>query len=67
MVHRDLPAEELTAVLVGAGLPEPYAAVLADSDLGLARGELRTESGDLSRLIGRPTTTVAEAIRAALA
>ena len=67
VVHRDLPAEELTAVLVGAGLPEPYAAVLADSDLGLVRGELRTESGDLSRLIGRPTTTVAEAIRAALA
>ncbi len=67
VVYRDLPAEELVTVLVGAGLPEAYAGVLADSDLGLARGELRTDSGDLSRLIGRPTTTVAEAIRAALA
>ena len=49
-----------------AGLPERYAAILADSDLGLARGDLLTESGDLSRLIGRPTTTPAEAIRVAL-
>jgi NAD(P)H dehydrogenase (quinone) len=67
VVYRDLPAQELTAVLVGAGLPEAYAAVLADSDLGLARGELLADSGDLSRLTGRPTTTPAEAIRAALA
>lgn len=67
VVYRDLPADELTAVLVGAGLPEPYAAILADSDEGLARGELRTETGDLSRLIGRPTQPLGDAIRAALA
>jgi NAD(P)H dehydrogenase (quinone) len=67
VAYRDLPAAEYTAVLVGAGLPQPYAEILADSDLGLARGELLADSGDLSRLIGRPTTTPAEAIRAALA
>ncbi|SEB47029.1 NAD(P)H dehydrogenase (quinone) [Nocardioides exalbidus] len=67
VVYRDLPAPDYTAVLVGAGLPEPYAAVLADSDLGIARGELRTDSGDLSRLIGRPTTSLADAVGAALA
>ena len=67
VAYRDLPAAEYSAVLVGAGLPEPYAEILADSDLGLARGELLADSGDLSRLIGRPTTTPAEAIRAALA
>ena len=67
VAYRDLPAAELSAALAGAGLPEAYAAILADSDLGLARGELFTDSGDLSRLIGRPTTTLAEAIRAALA
>lgn len=67
VVYRDLPAEELSAVLVGAGLPKPYADLLADSDLGLARGELLADTGDLSRLIGRPTATTAEAIRAALA
>lgn len=67
VTYQDLSAADLTAVLVGAGLPEQYAAILADSDLGLARGELLADSGDLSRLIGRPTTTPAEAIRAALA
>jgi NAD(P)H dehydrogenase (quinone) len=66
VAYRDLPAAEYTAVLVGVGLPQPYAEILADSDLGLARGELLADSGDLSRLIGRPTTTPAEAIRAAL-
>jgi hypothetical protein len=30
--------------------------VLADADLSLSRGELFTDSGDLGRLIGRPTT-----------
>ena len=40
VAYRDLPAAEYTAALVGAGVPEPFAAVLADSDLGIARGEL---------------------------
>jgi NAD(P)H dehydrogenase (quinone) len=40
--------------------------VLADSDRGLARGELLVETGDLSRLAGRPSTTVREAVAAAL-
>ena len=66
VVYRDLPVEEYTRVLVDAGLPEPYAAVLADSDLGIARGDLYVESGDLSRLIGRATTTMRDAVRAAL-
>jgi NAD(P)H dehydrogenase (quinone) len=64
--YRDLPAAEYTQVLTGAGLPEPYAATLADSDLGLARGELLVDSGDLRRLIGRPTTPLRDAIAAAL-
>ncbi len=67
VAYRDLSAEDYRAALTGAGLPEAYAAILADSDLALARGELLSDSGDLARLIGRPTTTPAEAIRAALA
>jgi NAD(P)H dehydrogenase (quinone) len=67
VVYRDLPAEEFIAALVATGMPEGFAGILADSDIGLSRGDLRTDSGDLSRLIGRPTTTPAEAIRAALA
>ena len=67
VAHHDLPAAEHTAALVSAGLPEGFAAILTDSDLGIARGDLHTDSGDLARLLGRPTTTPLEAIRAALA
>jgi len=63
--YKNLPAEEYAQVLVGAGLPEPYAAILADSDLGIARGDLLVTSGDLSTLLGRPTTPLREAVRAA--
>jgi NAD(P)H dehydrogenase (quinone) len=64
--YQDLPAEQYTQVLVDAGLPENYAAILADSDLGIARGDLLVTSGDLSRLIGRPSTPMRDAVRAAV-
>lgn len=66
VIYRDLPVEEYTQVLVGVGLPEALAATLADGDRGISQGELFTDSGDLSRLIGRPTTRLADAIAAAL-
>ncbi|WP_353710488.1 SDR family oxidoreductase [Arthrobacter sp. K5] len=67
VTYTDLPAERYTQVLVEAGLPEPYAAILADSDLGIARGDLLVTSGDLSALLGRPTTPLREAVQAAAA
>ena len=66
ITYTDLPAQELARVLAGAGLPAGLAEVLADADLGLSRGELFTDSGDLGRLIGRPTTSLAHAVAAAL-
>jgi NAD(P)H dehydrogenase (quinone) len=66
VAYRDLPAEEYVKVLVGVGLPEPVAAMLADSDLGIARGDLTTDSGDLRRLIGRPTTSVTDYVATVL-
>ena len=66
VTYRNLPAVEYANVLTGFGLPVGLATVLADADLGIARGDLTTESGDLRRLIGRPTTTLADAVRAGL-
>ena len=66
VTYRDLSVEEYTGALVAAGLPEPYAALLADSDRGIAAGALFTDTGDLSRLAGRPTTRIEDAVRAAL-
>ena len=64
--YTDVPADELIKVLVGAGLPEQYAALLADSEVGLGRGELYAEPTDLEHLLGRPATSLADALRAAL-
>lgn len=67
VVYKDLPAAEYVAMLTSVGVPEGFAQILADSDQGLARGDLLVEGNDLSTLIGRPTTTPADAIRMALA
>lgn len=63
--YLDLPVDKYTELLVAAGVPEGYAALLADADRGIAQGELEV-GDDLARLLGRAPTTLAEAIRAAL-
>ncbi|MGW2515337.1 NAD(P)H-binding protein [Streptomyces scopuliridis] len=60
--YRDMPVADYTATLTSAGLPPAMAAAVADADAGLARGELFTDSGDLVKLIGRPTITAREAV-----
>lgn len=65
--YNDLPAEEYAGLLTGVGVPGAFAEILADSDLGIARGDLLVSSGDLRRLIGRPTTSLAQAVRSAAA
>ncbi|CAN7380907.1 SDR family oxidoreductase [Pseudarthrobacter oxydans] len=67
ITYNDLPPQEYAGLLTGAGVPEAFAEILADSDLGIARGDLLVSSGDLRRLIGRPATSLAEAVRTAAA
>ncbi|MEV5275607.1 SDR family oxidoreductase [Streptomyces werraensis] len=66
IVYNPVTPEALTGILAGAGVPEPVAAVFAGVDAAIAKGELVVDSGDLSRLAGRPTTPIAEAVAAAL-
>ncbi|MDO2934512.1 SDR family oxidoreductase [Paeniglutamicibacter sulfureus] len=65
VTYQDLPEEDFSRLLVGAGVPESFARILADSDSGIARGELLVEGNALSSLIGRPATTLAQAVRSA--
>jgi NAD(P)H dehydrogenase (quinone) len=65
--YTDLPEEKYAEVLVDAGLPEQFAAVLADSDRGAAQGYLHVEGDDLARLLGRPVTPLASYVRSRLA
>jgi NAD(P)H dehydrogenase (quinone) len=66
VTYADMPQADYADLLVGAGLPEALARVLADSDAGAARGALFEASRTLSTLIGRPTTPIAETVAAAL-
>lgn len=54
------------ALMVEAGVPALGAQMVADADAGIARGELAATPGELSGLLGRPTTPLAEAITEAL-
>jgi len=63
--YLDLPEDEYARLLTSAGLPEVAAVTLADADRGLARGDLFVDSGHLRQLIGRPTTTLREAVAGA--
>ncbi|MEO5313957.1 SDR family oxidoreductase [Pseudarthrobacter sp. CC12] len=65
--YNDLPAGDYAELLASVGVPEAFAEILADSDMGIARGDLLVSTGDLRRLIGRPTTSLGQAVRAAAA
>ncbi|MFF5792533.1 SDR family oxidoreductase [Paeniglutamicibacter sp. NPDC012692] len=65
VTYQDLPEEDFARLLAGAGVPEPFARILADSDRGISRGELLVEGNDLATALGRPATSPSAAILAA--
>ncbi|RKN36386.1 NAD(P)H-binding protein [Micromonospora musae] len=67
VVHSYVPPQEQKAMMTGAGLPDALAEIFVDVDEAINRGALAGTPGDLSRLIGRPTTPMAETVAAALA
>lgn len=69
---KDIPYVNMTEAdyaeaLKGAGLPAEVAGMLAGLDVLVAEGAVEGKETDLSDLIGRPTTSLADGIRAALA
>jgi NAD(P)H dehydrogenase (quinone) len=62
----NLSQQEYLGMLLGIGLPAPLAELLADSDAQAAKGALDDSSGVLGKLIGRPTISLAAAVKAAL-
>jgi NAD(P)H dehydrogenase (quinone) len=62
----NLPEAEYKNVLIKVGLPEPVAALLSDSDTGVSKGGLFDDGHQLSKLIGRPTTSLEAVVKAAL-
>lgn len=66
VAYQNLSEADFAATLKGAGLPAGLADMLADSDTGASKGGLFDDSRTLSKLIGRPTTPLAESIKAIL-
>lgn len=62
--YRRVTPDEHLAALAEAGLDEGTAGFVVALDAGIAAGALADSDGTLSRLIGRPTTPLAEGLRA---
>lgn len=63
----DMGEDDYAQSLVAIGLPEYVAKVVGNSAYSTSLGALEDSSGTLGKLIGRPTTPIADTIRAALA
>lgn len=66
VVYNDLPEAEYAKVLEGLHLPPAIAASVASWDAAAAQGALYSDDKTLSKLIGRPTTTLEKAAEDAL-
>ena len=64
--YQNLPEEEYAQILKKAGIPDPFAEAIANWDTSVAKGDLYDDSKQLSKLIGRPTTPLSDAVKAAL-
>jgi len=64
--YNNLPEAEYAEVLSSFGIPAGLARALASFDTGASKGDLFDEGRVLSQLIGRPTTSLSDAVRKAL-
>lgn len=65
--YKDLPEADYAAVLKGAGVPEGFAHAIAGWDVAASKGALFDDGHQLSALIGRPTTPLAQTVKLVLA
>ncbi len=65
--YRNLSEKEYTDILKNFGIPEGYATAIAGWDVATSKGALFDDTHQLSKLIGRPTTQLATAVKDALA
>ncbi len=64
--YRNLPEADYAAALKGFGLPDGFAQAVAGWDVAASRGALFDGGRQLSHLIGRATTPLADAVAAML-
>lgn len=64
--YNNLPEQEYIAALKSLDVPEGFAQTLAGWDIGISENDLLNESKTLSKLIGQPTTPMAETVKKAM-
>lgn len=64
--YQNLAESDYAAALKGFGLPENIAAAIASWDIEASKGALFDDSRQLSKLIGHPTTPLADTVALAL-
>jgi NAD(P)H dehydrogenase (quinone) len=62
----EVSPEEQAKILADAGVPQMWVDFTVATDASIKNGELEITSGDLSALIGRPTTPLADSLRTAV-
>jgi NAD(P)H dehydrogenase (quinone) len=67
VVYKDMPKADFKGTLIGMGLPEVVAELVADSDISASTGGLEDNGRQLSALIGRPTTPYRQTVELAVA
>jgi NAD(P)H dehydrogenase (quinone) len=63
LAHQDLSSAEYLAGLVAHGVPEFLAELFTDIQANVRAGALEAVRPDLEKLIGRPATTIEQAVR----
>lgn len=66
VIYQNLSADDLCQGLIQASLPSHLIDVIVDADVQTAKGAMYSNSKDLEHLIGRNTTSIQNAIKAAL-
>jgi NAD(P)H dehydrogenase (quinone) len=64
--YKNLPETEYSKILESFNLPKEMSIAIASWDTGIAKGDLFDTSHQLSKLIGRPTTSIAESVKIAI-
>ncbi len=64
--YSNLHEAEYAKILEGFGLPEAFAGAIASWDVSASKDDLFDDTHQLSKLIGRPTTSLTESVKQAL-
>ncbi|NIZ89659.1 SDR family oxidoreductase [Kineococcus rubinsiae] len=63
VTYQAVTPQQQSEILTGAGVPEQFVGMMVGADAGIRDGAFAFTNGDLSRLIGRPTTSLVEGLR----